>query len=330
MADIVKLAFLGDVMLGRGISDELRLGRSPEWFWGDVLALVRGADGVFANLESPITAATQRWSDTWKFFHFRADPETIRILQAGKVSFVCLANNHILDYGESGLIDTLAALDRAGIAHAGAGRNLHDAAAGKLLTVGDLRVGVLAATDSLQEYAAAADRPGTNNIEFAGEGPGLDWVGRSARQLRQAGAGFIVLSLHWGPNMRLRPSAAFRRFAHGAIDRGVDLIHGHSAHVVQAIERHGRGVILYDSGNFIDDYWKFPFRRTISSFVFRLDVTNGRPSALTLTPVRIHPWPLSLAMGDTSRSIVENMMALSAAMGTKLMRTETGLALPLD
>lgn len=330
MAAIVRLAFLGDIMLGRGISDELRQGRSPEWFWGDVLALVRGANGVFANLESPITTTTQRWSETWKFFHFRADPETIRILQAGKVSFVCLANNHILDYGEPGLTDTLAALDRAGIVHAGAGRNRHDAAAGKLVQAGDLKVGVLAATDSLQEYAAAADRPGTNNMEFRGDGPGLDWVERSARHLREAGVSLIVLSLHWGPNMRLRPSAAFRRFAHGAIERGVDLIHGHSAHVVQAIERHGRGVILYDSGNFIDDYWKFPFRRTVSSFVFMMDVADGKPSALTLTPVRIHPWPLSLAIGDTSRNIVENMMSLSAAMGTKLVQKDGRLKLTLD
>jgi len=330
MAGIVKLAFLGDIMLGRGISDELRQGRSPEWFWGDVLALVHSADGVFANLESPITAAMQRWTDTWKFFHFRADPDTIRILQAGKVRFVCLANNHILDYGEPGLLDTLATLDRTGIVHAGAGRNRHDAAAGKLVQVGDLTIGVLAATDSLQEYAATADRPGANNIEFRGDGPGLDWVDRSARHLRAAGAELIVLSLHWGPNMRLRPSAAFRRFAHGAIERGVDLIHGHSAHVVQAIERHGRGVILYDTGNFIDDYWKFPFRRTISSFVFMLEVANGKPAALTLTPVRIHPWPLSLAIGDTSRSIVENMVSLSGAMGTKLVETDSGLALPLD
>lgn len=330
MAGIVKLAFLGDIMLGRGISDELRQGRSPEWFWGDVLALVRSADGLFANLESPITTATQRWTDTWKFFHFRSDPDTIRILQAGKVRFVCLANNHILDYGETGLVDTLAALDRAGIVHAGAGRNRHDASIGKLVPVGDLKIGVLAATDSLQEYAAAADRPGTNNIEFHGEGAGLDWVDRGVRHLREAGAALVVLSLHWGPNMRLRPSAAFRRFAHGAIERGIDLIHGHSAHVVQAIERHGRGVILYDTGNFIDDYWKFPFRRTVSSFVFMLEVVNGKPVAIRLTPVRIHPWPLSLAQGETRRSIMENMVALSAAMGTRLVEKETELMLALD
>lgn len=330
MAEIVKLALLGDIMLGRDISDQLRQGRSPEWFWGDALTLVREADGVFANLESPITAAAQRWSDTWKFFHFRADPDTIRILSAGKVRFVCLANNHILDYDSAGLFDTLAALDRAGIVHAGAGRDRHAAAAGKLLTVGSLKVGVLAATDSLQEYAAGDNRPGTNNIEFRGDGPGLDWVGRGARELRQAGAELIVLSLHWGPNMRLRPSAQFRRFAHGAIERGVDVIHGHSAHVVQAIERYGRGLILYDTGNFIDDYWKFPFRRTVSSFVFMLEVTNGKLSAMTLTPVRIHPWPLSLATGDTRTSIMENMISLSAAMGTRLKEVNGRLELTFN
>lgn len=329
MPNTARLAFLGDLMLGRGTSDALRR-QSPEWFWGDVLPMLRGCDAVLANLESPLTAAGERWWKTWKFFHFRADPAAARILQAGNVRFVCLANNHMLDYGAAGLLDTLATLDCAGIVHAGAGRDLAEATSGRLLEAGGLRLGLLAATDGMPEFAAGAARPGTNHVAFRDDGPGLDWVETQAAILRAAGAALVVLSLHWGPNMRRRPSDRFRRFAHGAIARGVDIIHGHSAHVVQAVERHGRGLILYDTGNFIDDYWKFPFRRTVTSFVFTLDLEGGRPRALRLAPVRLHPWPVSLAQGEARRAIIGNMVGLSAALGTRLTETADGLEAVLD
>ena len=251
-------------------------------------------------------------------------------IETGKVRFVSLANNHILDFSEAGLIDTMAALDRAGIQHAGAGRNQVEAAATRIVEVRGMKVGVMAATDCLSEFAAGANRAGANHIEFHGASPGLEWVERAVADLRARGAALTILSLHWGPNMRLRPSDDFRRFAHGAIDRGIDIIHGHSAHVVQAIERYGTGIVFYDTGNYIDDYWKFPFRRTVSSFVFALALEDGRPKRLQLTPVRLHPWPLTLADDRTRRTIVANMKSLSSAMGTNLVETPAGLELSLD
>jgi poly-gamma-glutamate synthesis protein (capsule biosynthesis protein) len=134
--------------------------------------------------------------------------------------------------------------------------------------------------------------------------------------------------MHWGPDLRTAPSEDFRRFAHAAIDRGVDVIHGHSAHVVQAIERYGRGVILYDTGNFIDDYWKIPFRRTTWSFVFGLTVENGRPVRLELVPVLTHPSP-TIATGKVFQAIAETMRSQCAAFGTTIVETASGLEIPL-
>jgi poly-gamma-glutamate synthesis protein (capsule biosynthesis protein) len=148
---------------------------------------------------------------------------------------------------------------------------------------------------------------------------------RSVRELRRVGATLVVLSLHWGPNMRLSPSRRFRRFAHAAIDCGVDIIHGHSAHVFQAVERHRNGLILYDTGNFIDDYWKFPFRRTLWSFMFFVDIEDGRPTRLRLVPVHIHASPIGLATGETSQAIKRRMISLCAPFGTPIVDSPDGL-----
>lgn len=329
MSSTARLAFLGDLMLGRGVSRKLRE-HSPEWFWGDALPVLHQADAVIANLEAPITTSTERWRRTWKMFHFKADPETVRILAGANIRFVCLANNHTLDFGERGLIDTLETLDRVGIRHAGAGRNEAEASTSSVLDLPALRVGLIAATDNMPEFAAGPDRPGTNYIKFRAEPGSLEWIERSVFELRRVGATLIILSVHWGPNMRMTPSRSFRRFAHAAIELGVDVIHGHSAHVVQAIERHGRGVILYDAGNFIDDYWKFPFRRTIWSFIFNLDIEDGRPARLRLVPILIHSSPLGLATGEIFEAITKNMRSLCAAFGTTMIDTDEGLEIPLN
>ena len=322
----VTLAFLGDLMLGRGVSQQLHR-RAPEWFWGDVLPVLHQADAVFANLEGPISTAQLRQS--WKMFHFRAAPTAVRILQCANVRFVCLANNHMLDYGERGLVDTMQTLDGADIHHAGAGRCAAEAAAPTILDVSGLKIGVIAATDNMRPFAARSDRPGTNFIEIGDSPANREWIDRSVNGLKEAGVGLIVLSLHWGPNMRTSPSSRFRRFAHVAIERGIDVIHGHSAHVVQAVERHQSGIILYDLGNFIDDYWKFPFRKTTWTFVFLMDIEDGRPTRLRLVPVETHSAPLGLATGNTSKAIKKRMISLCAAFGTSMIDTPQALEVPL-
>lgn len=310
---ITTLAFLGDLMLGGDVGRSLEE-HGPAWFLGDCLPVLRAADAVIANLESPITTSAERWRRTFKFYHFKAPPEAVRILEAANVRAVCLANNHALDYGERGVLDTLAALDRAAIRAVGAGRNLEEAQSGCVLDVSGLKVGLLAATDGMPEFAATATTAGTHVVDFHG---GADaWVSRSVAALRQAGAALIVLTIHWGPNLRRRPSAAFRAFARRAIAAGVDVIHGHSAHVAQAVERIGSGIVLYDTGNFIDDYWRIPFRRTTWSFIWLLEIKNGAPGRLKLLPVRTRPRPVRLATGRLHDAIADLMRSLCAKVGT--------------
>jgi poly-gamma-glutamate capsule biosynthesis protein CapA/YwtB (metallophosphatase superfamily) len=331
------LAFLGDLMLGRRVSESLRT-KPPEWIWGDVLPLLRGADAVIANLESPITAHRKPWRATWKTFHFRADPAAVEMLHSANIRLVSLANNHILDFNAEGLFETIRHLDAAGIAYAGAGRDSAAAAAPAVLRLPALRIGVLAATDTMRSFRGGPSAPGTNYIAIERDSPALEWIAESAAALRREGAAPIVLSLHWGPNMRLQPRARFRAFARAAIERGVDIVHGHSAHVFQAVEAHRGGVILYDTGNFIDDhwnfwnfgtYWNFPFRHDDWSFVFLVDLEAGRPRRLRMIPVQTRPWPLRRATGATFEAIARRMDRLSAALGGPIARTPEGLAIEI-
>ena len=320
----ITLGFVGDVMLGRGVSTMFPF-RSPDSFWGDALPLLRSANAVIANLESPITEATSQWRRTWKAFRFRAHPSAIDTLRAGNIRCVNLANNHALDYEDRGLIETLERLDAGGIAHAGAGRNLADAIRPALVEVDGGRVGVIGVTDTMPEFAAGRCRPGTNVLRIDDRNATLGLLGLLIRELRLSGADTIVLSVHWGPNLRTRPPTRFRRFARAAVELGVDIVHGHSAHLIQGVERWGDGLILYDTGDFLDDYWVFPFVRTDRSFVFLVELRNGRPARLTMRPVKLERGRVGLADGAEFAAIVSTMRRRCQRFATPLVAVGDGL-----
>ena len=131
---MLTLAFTGDVMLGRYVNELLK-SITPAEMWNDLLPHLAQADLRIVNLECALTKHLQPWTRTEKMFHFRADPKAVRVLQAARIDACALANNHILDYEERGLLDTLHVLDAAGIRHAGAGANAAEAAAPAMLEV---------------------------------------------------------------------------------------------------------------------------------------------------------------------------------------------------
>src|SRR5918912_4137219 len=139
---MITVALVGDVMLGRGVNDALRTLR-PEQPWGDVLPLLISADLRIVNLECAITDHEQPWTRAPKVFHFRAEPSAVEVLRAARVDGCSLANNHTLDFEERGLLDTLKHLEAAGIRHAGAGRDEHEAASPTLLPALEERVALL-------------------------------------------------------------------------------------------------------------------------------------------------------------------------------------------
>ena len=316
------LALIGDVMLGRGVDAALKHMR-PQDMWGDVLPLLLQADLRIANLECALTRHAQPWTRSWKLFHFRADPGAVRFLQAARIDACALANNHVLDFEARGLRDTLATLDAAGIRHAGAGANIGEAAAPALLDVHGASPGklaLLAFTDNQPDFAASDQRPGTHYLDVSMDADTLARVADAIARAREQGADWVVVSNHWGANLVERPAAAFRRFAQRVIELGADVYYGHSAHICQGIEIHCGKPILYDTGDFIDDYAVDPVLRNDRSCLFKLMLDQGRLRRIELIPVKLDIAQVALARGEDFEAIAARMDRLCAELGTPLER----------
>jgi poly-gamma-glutamate synthesis protein (capsule biosynthesis protein) len=319
---MLTLALTGDVMLGRLVNDRLK-DMQPEKVWGDVLPHLAQADLRIINLECALTNHLQPWTRSEKMFHFRADPKAVRVLQAAHIDACTLANNHILDYEERGLRDTLRTLNATGIRHAGAGANAAEAAAPAMLDVSGsepCRVALLSFTDNEPDFAATAERPGTNYLEVSLDEAALARIANSIAQARAQGADLVVFSNHWGANFVERPSVEFRSFARRVIELGADIYHGHSAHIYQGIEIYRGKPILYDTGNFIDDYAVHPLLRNDRSCLFKVMFAQGKLCRIELLPVTLSVAHVALARGEEFGAISARMEMLCAEFGTRLMR----------
>lgn len=323
---MVTLALAGDVMLGRGVNDELKHMRPGEP-WGDVLPLLRGADVTIVNLECAITTHEQQWSRTPKVFHFRANPQAVEVLKAAHVAAASLANNHTLDFDTQGLLDTLAHLDRAGIHHAGAGRDLAQAARPAIVNVpgSGERVGLVAFSDNEAPFAVGVNMPGINYLPVSLEPHTLQRVDAAINSARNAGADIVVFSNHWGPNMVERPPPHFQAFARKVIDLGADVYYGHSAHLFQGVEIYRGKPILYDTGDFLDDYAIDPVLRNDQSFLFRLTLNKCCLRRVELFPVLLTFAKVQRATGAERGSIMKRMLKLSSEMGTRFEQREDRL-----
>jgi poly-gamma-glutamate capsule biosynthesis protein CapA/YwtB (metallophosphatase superfamily) len=310
------LAFAGDVMLGRTVARHIAThGRMA--VWKDVLPALWSADLVLANLECALTRSSAEWRDGQrKAFYFRADPRAVEALTAAGIDFVSLANNHVLDFDVAGLRETIEVLDRAGIAHAGAGMDLASVERPARLIADGLRVAVIAYADHPEEWAATADRPGLRLIRVGSE-TDLDRLAGSLAEAHQ-GADLVVLSLHWGPNMRDRPSMEFRAFARAAVEAGADIVWGHSAHVVQGVEFHRGHPILYDTGELVDDYAIDPDLRNDLGALFLVHVREATVDEVVLLPLSISDMRVGRATGEDRSWFVHRITSLCAELGTAI------------
>lgn len=322
------LGFTGDVMLGRLVNDHHRGGR-PEIVWGSMRDELAGLDGLFMNLECTIATSGTPWNRTPRAFHFRAHPDwAIDALTDVGVDWVTLANNHALDYEVEALKETLDHLDEAGIRVGGAGRTPEEACQPSLVEIGSLRVGLLAVTDNTPEYAVSETQPGTCYTPLGT--PARERFSELLAELRASDPDLIVASLHWGPNMTTEPDEARRSLAHWLIGQGVDIIHGHSAHVFHGIEVVDGRPIMYDTGDFVDDYAVDPTLRNDHSFLFTVTLDEtGEPVAIELIPTVIENYAVNRANDRSATWCISTMKARSSHLDTNFEETQEGLRLDL-
>ena len=268
----IKVALTGDIMLGRLVDQYIvqNLAIPPETIWGDVLPIMRSTDLRLGNLECVISDKGQKWQPLFKAFHFRASPRAIEILRAASFDCVTLANNHVLDYGPDALLHCLELLGQAEIPYTGAGSSLREALTPAVLHFSNIKIAVLALTDNEPKWEAARSQPGINYVAFDDRGllsPYLERITQAIQQARRQ-AHYVIVSAHIGPNWGT-PSHAIQVLAHQLLDLGADVYWGHSNHTPQGIEIVGKKVILYSTGDFVDDYAVDAGERNDLSFLFR-------------------------------------------------------------
>jgi poly-gamma-glutamate capsule biosynthesis protein CapA/YwtB (metallophosphatase superfamily) len=303
----MRVALAGDTMLGRRVADAVS--REPTALVADRIASeMRECDLCILNLECCVSARGRRWPAPHKPFFFRAPPRAVELLVHLGVDCVTLANNHALDYGEEALLDTIDHLRAAGIACVGAGADVEAARAPRLLQAGGTRLGIVAFSDHPAEFAAIQGRAG---IAYA-RGPGdRRWVDGAIAAARQS-ADVVLVSPHWGPNMNTEPTREVRDAAAGLLKAGATLVAGHSAHVFHGAS----GAILYDLGDFLDDYATHPVLRNDLGLLWLVDLDNSGLRRVEGLPLKLDYCHTRLADGDDAAWIEGRLRRASEKLGS--------------
>ena len=307
---MITLALAGDTMLGRGVADRLTRYGPGSLFAPEIVRVLASGDLVLVNLECCVS---QRGEPTTaipgKPFFFRAPPSAVQALVSLGVDGVFLANNHALDFGPDALLDTRAVVERAGLRAIGAGGDVEQARAAVVFERRGMRIGVLAVTDHPEQFAAGPGRPGVAFANLYREVPA--WLTDAVRALRER-TDVTLVSAHWGPNLIERPIPPVRRAADALLHAGADLVIGHSAHLFHAFTRD----VLYDLGDFIDDYAVHPVLRNDLGLIFLVDFDGRQPARVRAVPIAIEGCRTRLAGRKEHVWISERLARLCAPFGT--------------
>ena len=306
----LTLALAGDTMLGRGVAD--RLGEDPRapLLHPELAEIAASADLFVLNLECCVSERGAPVDEPGKPFFFRAPPVAAERLAELRVACVTLANNHVLDFGPDALADTLAHLEGAGISTAGAGLDLAGARAGAALRAAGGRLRVVAFADHPAGYAAGPAAPGTAFADIR-RGGVPDWL-RDA--VRPGESEPVILAAHWGPNMTPAPVPHVRAAAAELEAAGATLVCGHSAHVPHGI----RGQVLFDLGDFLDDYAVDPQLRNDLSLLWLVTLDAGGPRRIEGVPVALeYAFTRPTGPGETE-DLARLMAGRCAAVGSQV------------
>lgn len=302
------------------------------YVWGDALGeLERVApDARIVNLETSVTRSDDAWLG--KGINYRMHPDNVACLTAARIDVCALANNHVLDWGRAGLVETIDVLRRAGVQTAGAGRDLDEAREPAVIArPGEGRLVVFAfglGTSGIPRgWAAAEGRPGIDLLPDLSERTSLGIEERVRRAKRPRDV--VVASIHWGGNWGYAIPDEHVWFAHRLIEAGVDVVHGHSSHHPLAIEVHGGKLALYGCGDFINDYEGIQgheeFRGDLTLMYFAsVDTSTGELERLTMTPMVLRKLRANRAAAADARWLAETITRESLAFGVRAALEEDG------
>ena len=360
--EVVTLALCGDVMLGRGVDqilpypgdptlrepsildarDYVSLAEAvngpiplpvePSWPWGDALEVLDDVapDVRIVNLETSITRADE--FAPAKTVHYRMSPENLRSLGVARPDVCTLANNHVLDFGSAGLEETLDVLSAAGLAAAGAGRDLDEARRPAAVPLEDgTRVLVfsvgMASSGIPTHWAAVRDRAGVALVPEASRAAAQHVI-EQVEEHRRPGD-LVVVSVHMGSNWGYEVPRGQTQFAHALIDGGVHVVHGHSSHHPRPLEVYRDRAILYGCGDLINDYEGITGHDEYRSdlrllYLVSLDPTSGKLVTARLAPLRTRRLRLEHASHADAAWLGRVLDRVSQPFGARITLTADG------
>jgi poly-gamma-glutamate synthesis protein (capsule biosynthesis protein) len=244
-ADTLNIVMTGDILLDRGVRKAIERHGVGHLFSDGVDSVFQSAQVVVGNLECP---ATKIQSPVFKRYIFRAEPEWLDTLHQHGITHLNLANNHSIDQGREGLLDTRQNILATGMVPIGAGANMAEASEPVLLAEQPRKVWLVPSLRlALENYAYLTDKPCVSQES-------MDSLFSRVHRLRQQDStAVIIVSLHWGAEHKLEPVPRQRHDAHMLIKAGADLLVCHHTHTLQTIEDYNGHPIYYSVGNFIFD-----------------------------------------------------------------------------
>jgi poly-gamma-glutamate synthesis protein (capsule biosynthesis protein) len=300
---------VGDIMLTGSAKPLLQAKGYDHPFQDKNLArLIASADVAFANLEYPITIKGVRYTD--KEYTFRGDPESLSAIRKAGFDLLSLANNHIMDYGEKGLRDTIRQCRKNRLAFTGAGADLASASSLAVIKRRGVRYGLLAYSLTFpEEFWATPRKPGTAHPDWAK-------VGQDIRDARQE-VDILMVSFHWGEELKSEPKKYQIDFAHHAINAGADIVLGHHPHIPQPIEIFKGKPIFYSLGNYafgaISDNATF-------SFAAATRFKDNVPVQVILYPLNVNNQEVGfqprLVRGTPAKKIITHLREISKSFKT--------------
>jgi poly-gamma-glutamate capsule biosynthesis protein CapA/YwtB (metallophosphatase superfamily) len=233
----LSLIAVGDIMIGGRARRRIKE-HGRDYPFGAVLPILQRAPIVLGNLEGPLAQKAPKQN---RNFSYRVRPKVASTLLRAGINVVTLANNHLVDCGREGVLETLEALAEAGVKPLGAAANEQAAHEPVIREAGGLRIGLLGYYWN-RRCAATAKLPGSAMGVF-------EELETDIRKLRSQ-VDRVVVTFHWGRPYKPEPSPRARAKALFAIDCGAHAVVGHHPHIVQALEIYRRCPIFYSIGNF--------------------------------------------------------------------------------
>ena len=274
-ADTLNVVFTGDILLDRGVRRVIDKHGVDHLFTEGVDSVFRSAQVVVGNLECP---ATKIQSPVQKLYIFRGEPEWLEALKRHGITHLNLANNHSIDQGREGLMDTRQNIIDAGITAIGAGANMTEAAEPVLLSRTPRNVWLVPSLRlALENYAYLPDKPCVSQEP-------MDSLLNRVHRLRKADStAVIIVSLHWGGEHTMHPVKSQRWDARQIIRAGADVLVCHHTHTLQDVEDINGHSVFYSIGNFIFDQSK---PENTKACIVRLKIT-GKTVTTEAIPIEI-------------------------------------------